>query len=86
MPLPFPSEVELGSWSAFPDGLNLSFFFFFLWLPIFIKGSDTEGNYSSLCSTAVCIATLHKEVILDFKTLKIYRSEIQPSDHTPKAI
>ena len=28
LPLPFPSRVELGNWSAFSDGLNLSFFFF----------------------------------------------------------
>lgn len=31
----------------------------------------------------VCIITLHKEVILDFKKLKIYESELQPYDHIP---
>lgn len=38
LPLPFPSRVELGSWSAFSDGLNLSLsFFFFLVVAHFYK-------------------------------------------------
>lgn len=76
LPLPFPSKVKLGSWSAFSDGLNLSFFFFFFWwLPIFIKAIQKK-NDSLLCRLAVRIATLHKETVLDLEQLKIYRSEI----------
>lgn len=37
LPLPFPSGVELGSWSAFSDGLNLTLFFFFLVVARFYK-------------------------------------------------
>lgn len=74
LPLPFPSKVKLGSWSAFSDGLNLSFFFFW-WLPIFIKAIQKK-NDSLLCRLAVRIATLHKETVLDLEQLKIYRSEI----------
>ena len=44
--------------------------FLCMWLPIFIKGTIQKKNYSTLCRTAICIATLHKEVILDFEKLK----------------
>lgn len=44
--------------------------FLCVWLPIFIKGSYTEKSYSTLCRISICIATLHKEVILDFEKLR----------------
>lgn len=78
--------MELGSWSALSDGLNLRlFFFFFCGCPFLLKGAIQKENYCSLCRIAICIATLHKKIILDFENLKIYRSEIQPCDRMLKA-
>lgn len=84
LPLLFPSEVELGSWSAFHRWTKLNIFLFLV-AAHFIKGAIQKKNYCTLCRIAICSAVLHKEVILDFENLKIYRPEIQPCDHTLKA-
>lgn len=38
--------------------------------PFFNKRELYRKNYSTLCRIAICIATLHKKVILDLKKLK----------------
>lgn len=38
--------------------------------PFFNKRELYRKNYSTLCRIAICIATLHKKVILDFEKLK----------------
>lgn len=87
MPLPFPSKVELESWSASSDGLNLCLFCVCVCVVAhFLEGAIQKKNYSTLCRIAVCIAILHKEVIFDFENLKTFRSEIQPCDCILKAI
>lgn len=42
LPLPSPSKVELGSWSAFSDGLNLCPFLVCVVAHFLIKGNYTE--------------------------------------------
>lgn len=62
-------------------------FFFFLWLPIFKRGATQKKDNFTLCRITVCIAILHKEVILDFeKTLKLYKTAIEPGDPVFEAI
>lgn len=86
MPLPFPSKMELESWSASSDGLNVCLVCVCV-VARFLEGAIQKKNYSTLCRIAICIAILHKEVIFDFENLKTLRSEIQHViNHILKAI
>lgn len=78
----FSFQVGIRGLGAFTtDRQSLCPFFFFLWLPIFIRGATQKKDNFTLCGITVCIAILHKEAILDFeKTVKLSKTAIEPGD------